>query len=201
MRGARPVRARLASVGVALIGVVLVAAACGGPSTPVPSGAIQTGPSPSESPTGPVGSAEPTVAPSEPPATEAPSTPGATAEGSALPSGSVAPSVDSMTVQRVADCASDNGTGQVGYIEIGWTASGTSGVRISIDPPSPDVAYGYGFADYQESAGSAEVPFSCDPPNHDAKGDFHLYVVTTLHDKGYFFYRYAKVYEAAAPTP
>jgi hypothetical protein len=111
------------------------------------------------------------------------------------PGESIAPSVDSFKVRRTADCQTDNGTGTVGSIRLTWSASGTSGVRISIDPPSADVAYDYGFADYA-AAGSAVVPFACNPPNHDATGDYHLYVVTTLHEKGAYYWRYAKVYAA-----
>lgn len=184
----------------ALLTIAILGAACGGPATPVPSTAAPTGAASTESPTQPSMSAEPTLPATEAPASEAPATPGASAEGSAAPSGSQAPSVDSMTVQRTADCASDNGTGTIGYVRITWTASGTTGVRISIDPPSPDTAYASGYGDYPAS-GSADVPFSCGAPNHDAKGDYHLYVVTTLHDKGYFFYRYAKVYQAPSPSP
>lgn len=178
---------------------ILAVAACGSP-----------GPSVIPTSTGPASSAAPGESPSvtAPPPTEAtseaPATPPATSGppgGSPAPSSSAAPSVDSLKVQRTADCNADNGTGTVGMVRVTWTASGTTGVRISIDPPSPDVAYGYGYADYPAS-GFADVPFACDPPNHDAKGDYHLYVVTTLHDKGYFFYRYARVYATTpGPTP
>ena len=40
-------------------------------------------------------------------------------------------------------------------------------------------------------------PFTCDPPNSDGGGAYHLYVVTTEHESGYFAYRYAKVYVKA----
>jgi hypothetical protein len=149
----------------------------------------------------------PSVAPSETqsPAPQASSTetPSATvapaAEPSAGPSSSLPPLVETLKVRRTADCHGDNGTGTVGSIRLTWTASGTTGVRISIDPPSPDVAYDYGYAD-DAASGSAIVPFACDPPKHDAKGDYHLYVVTTLHERGAAYYRYAKVYEVV-PTP
>jgi hypothetical protein len=121
------------------------------------------------------------------------------AEPSPGPSSSLPPLVETLKVRRTADCLGDNGTGTVGSIKLTWTASGTTGVRISIDPPSPDVAYDYGYADAAAS-GSAIVPFACDPPKHDATGHYHLYVVTTLHERGTAYYRYAKVYEVA-PSP
>jgi hypothetical protein len=121
------------------------------------------------------------------------------AEPSPGPFSSLPPLVETLKVRRTADCLGDNGTGTVGSIRLTWTASGTTGVRVSIDPPSPDVAYDYGYADYAAS-GSAIVPFACDPPKHDAKGNYHLYVVTTLHERGAAYYRYAKVYEVA-PVP
>jgi len=181
--------------------LALAVAACGGPTTAPP---IST-------PTvTPVTSGEPPTAPAETPAetppasapaSAAPGTPAAaTGEPSAGPSASLTPSVDSLKVKRSADCLGNNGTSTVGYVKITWTASGTTGVRISIDPPSADTAYDFGYGDYPAS-GSAEVPFACDPPNHDANGDYHLYVVTTLHDKGYYFWRLAKVYQVASPSP
>lgn len=173
-------------------------------------GACGPSPSPSETATGsaPPPSVEPATAapPTLAPETTAPTdVPTPTDEPSVAPSvapsgGPQAPSVDSLKIKRYADCASDNGTGQVGYVKITWTASGTSGVRISIDPPSPGDAYDSGYADYPVS-GSAEVPFACDPPNHDASGDYHLYVVTTLHTKGAYYYRYARVYQIVVESP
>jgi hypothetical protein len=133
---------------------------------------------------------QPTEAPAtETPATEGPTTPPGT------PAGTPKPQVDSLKAPRTASCTSANGTDTVGYIHLSWTASLTSGVRLSIDPPSPAEAYDYPYADYP-ATGSADVPFSCDPPNHDSNGDYHLYVVTTLHDGGYYAYRYARVYQA-----
>jgi len=104
--------------------------------------------------------------------------------------------VQSLTVPAKANCLSDNGTGTIGYVHISWTATDATGVRLSIDPPSAATAYGAGYADY-EAIGSADVPFACDPPNSDAKGHYHLYVVTTTHAPGgYFSYRFAKAYQA-----
>ena len=168
-----------------------VVVACGGPTsqTAQPSASFAPGASPSPPPETPASSPTSAPLPTTPEATSA-----ATPFSSAGPAASVPPSVDTLKVRRTADCLGNNGTGTVGSIRLTWTASGTTGVRISIDPPSPDVAYDYGYADYPVS-GSAVVPFACDPPNHDANGDYHLYVVTTLHDKGYAYYRFAKVYE------
>ena len=166
---------------------------------------LATSGSETAAPSEPAMTAEPSSAPTAAPATEAPATeaPATEAPATAEPTGpsspgpseSIAPSVDSLTVKRTADCNADNGTGSVGFVRITWTASGTTGVRISIDPPSADVAYGYGYADYPAS-GSADVPFACGAPNHDSHGDYHFYVVTTIHDKGYYFWRSAKVYQA-----
>jgi hypothetical protein len=94
---------------------------------------------------------------------------------------------------HIASCTGTNGTALVGYIHVSWTATNTTGIRLSIDPPAPDTAYGDGYADYP-AVGSADVPFDCDPPTSDATGPYHLYVVTTIHTTGYFSYRYMKVY-------
>jgi hypothetical protein len=180
--------------------LALLAVGCGnGPATitPGPESSQLTASSPTAgTPTAaPIPTAEP---PSAAPATEAP-TPAPPSAGPTTPAGSPAatpkPEVSSLKAPRTPSCTSDNGTGTVGYIRISWTSVGTTGVRLSIDPPSPGDAYDYGYADYP-AAGSADVPFSCDPPNHDANGDYHLYVVTTLHTGGYYAYRYAKVYQA-----
>lgn len=184
-----------------LVGVAaasLVVAACGGTGPVQPStgpGSFAVGSeAPAASPTTLPTSVAP---PSAVPATEAPATPGASVEGTTGPSGSVAQYLVSISIRHTASCTSDNGTGTIGNIRVSWVAEGTTGVRISIDPPSPDVAYGYGYADYLELAGSADVPFACSPSLHDAKGSYHLYVVTTLHAKyGHYFYRYAKVYDS-----
>jgi hypothetical protein len=88
-----------------------------------------------------------------------------------------------------------NGTPTVGYIHLSWTAANTTAVRLSIDPPAPNTAYGYGYADYPWPAvTSADVPFACNPSTTDATGPYHLYVVTTAHTTGYFQYRFIKVY-------
>jgi hypothetical protein len=79
-------------------------------------------------------------------------------------------------------------------VHLSWTATNVSGVRLSIDPPSPAEAYAYGFFDYP-AVGSADVPFTCNPPNQDPTGYYHLYVLTTLHTSGYYQDRYIKVYQ------
>ncbi|MBI3750177.1 MAG: hypothetical protein HY263_00760 [Chloroflexi bacterium] len=142
--------------------------------------------------------ATPTEAPpTEVPPTEASPTEAPSAEATLAPGATPTPNVTSLKVPSRPDCNADNGTGTMGYIHISWTAEGTAGVRVSIDPPSAAEAYGYGYADYPEPVGGADVPFACSPPNHDANGDYHLYVVTTLQDKGYYAWRYAKVYQKA----
>jgi hypothetical protein len=162
------------------------------PAASQPAGA-SVAPGSSDVPSAPA----PTDPPSQPVPTDAQPTGAPASSGpgdSGGPAASLAPDVTSMTIKRTADCASNNGTGTVGMIRISWTAEGSDGVRISIDPPSPDVAYGYGFADYA-ATGSVDLPFACDPPTTDAKGAYHLYVVTTLHTKGYYAWRFAKVYQ------
>jgi hypothetical protein len=165
-------------------------------------------PAPSGQPT-PTMTVAPTTLPTAPPAatqtaapietsepTQAEPTPAETATESAGPIASGTPVVDTLTGTRTASCATTNGTALIGYVKLTWTASNTPGVRISIDPPAPNKAYDYGYEDYPAS-GSAEVPFTCDPPNTDDRGDYHLYVATTIHDGGYFAYRYIKVYVKA----
>lgn len=191
----------------ALSAVALIAAACGDLTptiAPVPTSSAATLPTeaasagtPTAEPPGPT--AQPPGPTEVPPApTEEPPAP--TPEGS--PSASVPPMVDTFKVKRSASCLGANGTDQVGSIKLSWTTSGTTGVRISIDPPSPDVAYDFGFGDYGPS-GSAIVPFACDPPGHDANGDYHLYVIWTLHATNKAaYYRFAKVYDITPePTP
>ena len=178
--------------------VLIVAAigACTAAPTPSPTGS--SGPGSSHLASEPAGSA-PEPSPGSPSVAPATQPPLATEQPSG-PASSALPIVDWIQVAHTASCSSDNGTGTVGLLRITWSASGTTGVRISIDPPSPDVAYDYGFADYPPS-GFADVPFACDPPSHDAKGAYHLYVVTTLKVGGHAFFRYARVYDATpAPT-
>jgi hypothetical protein len=192
------------AVAVALACISLLAIACDGTATATQSpGSSQ--PAAASSPPTATADVVPTLAPTgvpatdgPVPATETPTQPASTSGGSTAPPGSPAgtpkPTVESLKAPRTASCTGDNGTGTVGSIHLSWTAIGTSGVRLSIDPPSPDDAYDYPFADYP-ATGSADVPFACDPPNHDANGDYHLYVVTTIHDGGYYAYRYARVYQ------
>jgi len=206
-------RGRIASL---LLLTGLVAACTGGPA---PAETVSLGPTPSpptESlPTPPpeASGAEPTdgtpteapptqAPPTEVPPTEAPPTevPPTEVPGSSGPaSSSGAPSIDSMTIPHTASCTSDNGTGTTGMIRISWVASGTTGVRLSIDPAAPESSYDAPFADYGLN-GSADVPFSCGPSASDAKGAYHLYVLWTLKVAGHAFYRYAKVYDVT-PAP
>jgi len=171
---------------VALLAVALIAAGCS--ETPAPVVLPTATPGPASSVIPRESGASPTVAAS----TEGVPTEAASSAG---PGASLTPDVTSLTITHTANCAGDNGTGTIGQIQISWTAEGTTGVRVSIDPPSPAEAYANGFADYP-AIGSADVPFACSPPNHDANGDYHLYVVTTIHASGYAAYRFAKVYQA-----
>jgi hypothetical protein len=174
--------------------LVVVACTTSGPATPFAGPSQAASASASATP-----SAIVTSSPTEQPA------PGVTTEPtialSIAPSGTAKPTVTSITATRRASCTSENGTATTGYIKLSWTATDTTGVRVSIDPPAPNLAYDYGYADYPP-VGSAEIPFACNPPNHDASGYYHLYVVTTSHTTGYFSYRFMKIYDTAAPpTP
>jgi hypothetical protein len=155
-------------------------------------------------PPAPTGTLAPTTLPSTPPAATptvvpvetAVETPAATATPTASegPVATGTPVVDTLSGPARASCTATNGgTALPGYVKLTWTASNTSGVRISIDPPAPNKAYDYGYDDYPPT-GSAEVPFTCDPPNSDTNGAYHLYVATTIHDGGYFAYRFIRVY-------
>jgi hypothetical protein len=190
-----PIRPILIGIGVAALLIALLLGALallGGSPTTSPSPA----PSASELPSAPASTSPPpptSVAPSPtllvppPTPTEAPS------EGSPGPGESGLPVVDSFSGPGSASCTADNGTGTPGNIRVKWTASNTPGVRLSIDPPAPNTAYGYGYDDYPAS-GTADLPFTCDPPNTDSRGAYHLYVATTVHDGGYFAWRLIKVY-------
>lgn len=177
----------------ALACIAALAIGCTDAAQPTPSPASSQ---PAAASAEPTATAEivPTAVPTAGQPTEAPATEGPTAPPGS-PAGTPKPQVDSLKAPRTASCTSTNGTDTVGYIRLSWTASVTSGVRLSIDPPSPATAYDYPYADYA-ATGSADVPFACDPPNHDANGDYHLYVVTTIHESGYYAYRYARVYQA-----
>jgi len=185
-----PVQIRPIAIGggIALVVIVLVAivvvvlGGAGGPSaTPAPTAT----PAATTVPTNP-----PTVAPTATPESTPAPTPKSTPVASA---GSGKPSVESLSGPRTASCTGDNGTGTPGYIHLTWTASNATGIRLSIDPPAPDNAYDYGYEDFGPE-GSADVPFTCDPPNTDSNGAYHLYVATTLHDGGRWGYRYTKIY-------
>jgi hypothetical protein len=184
----------------------LLAGCTGGPAAPTPTPATTQGSGAQPTPTPQATAAASAATATEAPPTEAPATdvPATAAPGEPTPAGSAdassgAPTIASFKAPHTASCLADNGTGTVGMIRLTWAASGTTGVRISIDPPSPDVAYDYPYDDYP-LAGSVDVPFACGPSTSDAQGAYHLYVVTTLKVGGYAFYRFAKVYDAT-PTP
>jgi len=149
-----------------------------------PSPAVEVTPQPTVGVT-PEPTAEVTVPPTSTP-TPAPSlAPGQTPR----------PTLTGFSGPHTASCTAPNGVAPAGYVHLTWTASDTTGVRISIDPPAPNTAYAYPYADYAWPAvTSADVPFACNPPNTDAAGAYHLYVITTEHTTGYFQYRYIKVY-------
>lgn len=122
----------------------------------------------------------------EPP-TEAPPTTTPTVGPSLAPGQTPKPTLTGFTAPATASCTAPNGSAPAGYIHLTWTASDTTGVRISIDPPAANRAYAYGYADYPWPAvSSADVPFACGSASH-------LYVITTAHTTGYFQYRYKKV--------
>ncbi|HUG31187.1 MAG TPA: hypothetical protein VMQ65_11830 [Candidatus Limnocylindria bacterium] len=188
-----PVSLRPIVLGVAAAIVVLVAlmgllfALGGSPSpspTPPQTPSAQVSDAPTLAPT-----LTPTSLPTEAPTVVPPPTP------TTIPATAAAgdPFVDTLSGPGRASCTGTNGTGTPGYIHLKWTASNTTGVRLSIDPPAPNDAYDFGYDDYPAD-GEADVPFTCDPPNSDANGEFHLYVVTTLHDNGRFAWRFLRVY-------
>lgn len=200
---------------VVILGIVIVmllgsdtsglASATSTPTIP-PAGATPTG-APSEV-AGAAQSAAPSAVPSEAPTPQV--TPAHTPQptpaitqapgASGSPAASTKPTLVSITIPHKADCNADNGTGALGQITIAWSTTGATGVRISIDPPTPAGAYDDGYQDYAAPLTSATVPFACDPPLHDSGGSYHLYVVTTLHTTGYYQYRYQKVYQSPAPS-
>lgn len=193
-----PVRPILIGIVVAGLLVVLLLGALvllGGSPAASPSLA----PTPSAAPTA-ARTAAPTAAPLPTPSGAASATDAATPEpaatGTPAPVESGTPIVDSLSGPRSASCTGDNGTGIQGYVHLTWAASNTTGVRLSIDPPAANKAYDYGYNDYPAS-GSADLPFTCDPPNSDSGGAYHLYVATTVHDGGYFAWRLIKVYMKA----
>src|SRR3990170_934287 len=133
-------------------------------TTPTPTPAP---PPPPEAPAAPTPA--PTVPPTSQP-TQAPTlAPPPTPTTIPSPEGTGDPFVDTLTGPGRASCTGTNGTGTPGYIHLSWTASNTTGIRLSIDPPAPNDAYDYGYDDYPAD-GSADVPFTCDPPNEDANG-------------------------------
>ena len=176
------------ALAVLLIGIVLLFALGGSPTaSPTPGPTASAVPA-SAVPT--IVSAPPSVAPPTAAPTIAPPPTPSAAPASA---GSGDPVVDSLKGPGRASCTDDNGTGTEGYIHLEWTSSNTTGVRLSIDPPAPNVAYDYGYDDYPAD-GSANLPFTCDPPNSDSNGEYHLYVATTVHDGGRFAWRFIRVY-------
>lgn len=188
----RPIVLGVGAAVVVLVALMVVLFALGGSpaasptpgSTPsaVPGTVVPSSPSPAAT-------AAPTLIPSAVQTVE----PAPTPTGPLPSAGTGDPVVDTLTGPGRATCTGTNGTGTPGYIHLAWTASNTTGVRLSIDPPAPNDAYDYGYEDYPAD-GSADVPFTCDPPNEDANGEFHLYVVTTLHDDRRFAFRYIRVY-------
>lgn len=189
-----PVALRPILIGIGAAVIVLVAlmallfALGGSPAVPTPeptpSPPAEVTDAPSPSPT-----VSPTVPPTDAPTILPPSTP----TGPPPSAGTGDPVVDTLRGPGRASCTGTNGTDTPGYIHLEWTASNATGVRLSIDPPAPNDAYDYGYADYAAD-GEADVPFTCDPPNSDANGAYHLYVVTTLHDNGRFAWRLIRVY-------
>jgi hypothetical protein len=188
-----PVRPIVIGAGIALIVVALAIgllfALGGSPAASPTPGPTATEAAPTIAPTG-VATTPATVAP----ATAAPTlVPPPTPTGVPASAGAGNPVVDAFTGPGRASCTGTNGTETPGYIHVEWTSSNTTGVRLSIDPPAPNDAYDYGYSDYPADGG-ADVPFTCDPPNSDANGEYHLYVATTIHDGGRFAWRFIRVY-------
>jgi len=172
---------------VVLIVAILLVNGSGGPPTATPSPGATVIASPSIEPSGTL---EVTVAPTleVTPEITAPPTPSPTSAASLAPGATPKPTVTSLSGPAKASCTAPNGVAPAGFIHLTWTASNTTGVRISIDPPAVNNAYDAGYADYAWPAvSSADVPFACGK-------DSHLYVVTTIHAPNtYFSYRYMTV--------
>lgn len=187
-----PIRPIAIGGGIALILVVL-----GIGAVALLGGSPAASPSPTIGPTAsPVATAAPTPAATVAPTPTVAPTTAPTPTPAATSAGTGKPVVDSFSGPRSASCTGTNGTSTTGYIKLKWSASNTTGVRLSIDPPAANDAYDYGYDDYP-AQGEAEVPFTCDPPNSDSGGSYHLYVATTLHDGGRWAYRFIKVYVKA----
>jgi hypothetical protein len=172
-----------------------LAAATSTPTPPATATLVPTEASTPKVTPGPTPSPTPEITPAVTPAATPEATPGITpsASGSPLPSGSFKPTLLSFTAPVSADCHRDYGYGSPGYIRISWESIGTTGVRISIDPPAADgTAYHYGYKD-EPPSGSDWVPFTCGPASH-------LYVVTTLHTTGYYQWRYHRVTQLPPPS-
>jgi hypothetical protein len=173
------------AVGALVVGAIVI---LGGSPAAAPSPT----PAPSSAPTAAPTSAPPAT-PTQAPIATPVATPEETPPGTLAPGESAKPVVDSLKGPRRASCTGDNGTGTAGYVHLTRVAFNTTGVRLSIDPPTPNTAYDYGYDDFPAS-GSADLPFTCDPPNTDAVGAYHQYVATTVHDGGRFAWRFIKVY-------
>ncbi len=191
--GAVPMRQVLIGVAIAAGLIALIfgfLAMLGGTPPASPTPPATASPVPSVAPAATATVAPATSTPTSAPTIVPPPTPTGVAP---TDEGNGDPVVDTLTGPGRASCTETNGTDTPGYIHLEWTASNTTGVRLSIDPPAPNVAYDYGYADYP-AEGGADVPFTCDPPNSDANGEFHLYVATTIHDGGRFAWRFIRVY-------
>lgn len=192
--GATSMQPILIGAGIALalvlIGIVGLLVLGGSPSaSPTPVATSSAVPGSAATPSDAATTAPATAAPTQAPTIVPPPTP----TGLAPTAGAGSPVVDTLKGPGRASCTGTNGTGTPGYIHLEWTASNTTGVRLSIDPPAPNDAYDYGYDDYPADH-ETDVPFTCDPPNSDANGEYHLYVVTTLHDDGRFAWRFVRVY-------
>ncbi len=180
----------LALIVVLLVGIVLVLNGSSGaaiPSASPSTAASEVALGSLEPSLTPEVTLEPTLEVTPEPATEVPPTLTPTVGPSLAPGQTPKPTLTGFTAPATASCTAPNGVAPAGYIHLTWTASDTTGVRISIDPPTPGTAYAYGYADYPWPAvTSADVPFACGAASH-------LYVITTAHTTGYFQYRYRKV--------
>jgi hypothetical protein len=190
-----PLRPILIGGGIALVIVVLL-----GGLLLVLGGSPAASSSPEPTASGlPTAAPTPTAGLTAPPVTAAPTPTTApvttTAPTATTPPGTT-PKVDSFSAPHTASCTATNGTSTPGFIHVSWAASNATGIRLSIDPPSPSNSYNNGYLDYP-AVGSDDVPFTCNPPASDANGAYHLYVVTTLHTTGHYAYRYLKVYVKA----
>jgi hypothetical protein len=192
----------------AIVVVLLLTGSPGGlvSATATPAGASEialASPEPGTSPGGSEAAGSPTAgaptsgltapAPTTRPATtSAPATPHPSTTATQPPKTAAPAATPKPAITSFSGPSSKATCGGFVTVHLTWTTTNISGVRLSIDPPTAAGAYNYGYGDYPAN-GSADLPFACDPPNHDDVGYYHLYVLT-IHTSTFSSYRFIKIY-------